>query len=73
MLTRGALIPLCRARDLLRDVHDQRLSIRDVARDAGISPYHFIRQFEALFGTTPHYGISARMDLAKGQPRKVRG
>jgi AraC-like DNA-binding protein len=67
VLTRDALIRLCRARDLLRDVHDRPLSIRDVARDAGMSPYHFIRQFEALFGTTPHqYRISARMDLAKG-------
>ena len=48
MLTRDALVRLCRARDLLREVHDQPLSIRDVARDAAMSPYHFIRQFEAL-------------------------
>jgi len=34
MLTRDALVRLCRARDLLlRDVHDRPLSIRDVARD----------------------------------------
>ena len=67
MLTRDALIRLCRARDLLRDVHEQPLSIRAVARDAGMSPYHFIRQFEALFGTTPHqYRIRARIELAKG-------
>ena len=66
MLTRGALVRLCRARDLLRDVSDRPLSIRDVARDAGMSPYHFIRQFEALFGTTPHqYRIDARMEHAK--------
>jgi AraC-like DNA-binding protein len=66
MLTRDALIRLCRARDLLREVPDRPLSIRDIARDAGVSPYHFIRQFEALFGTTPHqYRINARIDLAK--------
>src|SRR4029453_3977619 len=66
MLTRGALIRLCRARDLLREVPDRPLSIRDVARDAGMSPYHFIRQFEALFGTTPHqYRIDARLEHAK--------
>ena len=66
MLTRDALVRLCRARDLLREVPDRPLSIRDIARDAGMSPYHFIRRFEALFGTTPHqYRINARIDLAK--------
>jgi AraC-like DNA-binding protein len=66
MLTRDALLRLCRARDLLREVHDGPLSIRDVAHDAGMSPYHFIRQFEALFGRTPHqYRIDARIEHAK--------
>ena len=66
MLTHGALIRLCRARDLLRDVHDQSPSIRDVAREAGMSPYHFIRQFESLFGRTPHqYRIDTRIEYAK--------
>ena len=66
MLTRGTLVRLCRARDLLRHVHDRPPSIRAIARDAGMSPYHFIRQFEALFGTTPHqYRISARIEHAK--------
>jgi len=38
-----------------------------------MSPYHFIRRFEALFGVTPHqFRIRARLDeakllLAKGQ------
>src|SRR5437660_9628586 len=57
---------LCRARDLLHAPGDARVSIRDVARDVRISPYHFIRQFEALFGETPHqYRIRARIDRAK--------
>lgn len=31
-----------------------------------ISPFHFIRQFEAVFGTTPHqFRIQSRLDLAK--------
>ena len=31
-----------------------------------ISPFHFIRQFEAVFGVTPHqYRIDARLDAAK--------
>ena len=31
----------------------------------GISPFHFIRQFEAVFGTTPHqFRIARRIDRA---------
>ncbi|WP_437751920.1 helix-turn-helix transcriptional regulator [Sorangium sp. So ce1389] len=66
LLRRDALRNLCRARDLLSEVHESRLSIEDVAREAAISPYHFIRQFEAVFGVTPHqYRIRRRLDLAK--------
>jgi len=41
-------------------------SIADLARDLQISPFHFIRQFEAVFGVTPHqFRIQARLDAAK--------
>ena len=31
-----------------------------------MSPFHFIRQFEAIFGVTPHqFRIRARLDAAK--------
>jgi AraC-like DNA-binding protein len=57
---------LCRARELLGDVREPRLSIRDVARETGMSPFHFIRQFEALFGITPHqFRIQSRLDRAR--------
>jgi AraC-like DNA-binding protein len=66
MLTRNAFIRLCRARDLLSEVRDRRLTIDEVAREAGMSPYHFIRQFAALFGQTPHqFRIQSRLDRAK--------
>jgi AraC-like DNA-binding protein len=57
---------LCRARELLAEVREERLTIRDVARKVRISPFHFIRQFEALFGVTPHqFRIQSRLDQAK--------
>jgi AraC-like DNA-binding protein len=66
MLTDNAFVRLCRARDMLREVHDHPLTIDDVAREAAMSPFHFIRQFSALFGDTPHqFRIQARLDRAK--------
>jgi len=64
---------LCRARDLLIEVGDETLSITELAGQVGISPFHFIRQFESVFGMTPHqFRIQSRLDhakllLAKGQ------
>ena len=57
---------LCRARDMLREVHDRPPTIDEVARAAAMSPFHFIRRFRALFGDTPHqYRIRARIDRAR--------
>jgi AraC-like DNA-binding protein len=66
MLIPGATFRgLCRARDALHDV-TAPTSIASLAAQAGISPFHFIRQFEAVFGTTPHQlRIKARIDRAK--------
>jgi len=67
MLRYDTFSRLCKARELLQDVPwGQPVSIKAVARDVGISPFHFIRQFEALFGLTPHqFRIQSRLDLAK--------
>jgi AraC-like DNA-binding protein len=57
---------LCRARDMLREVDDRPLTIDEVARLAEMSPFHFIRQFNAVFGDTPHQArIKARLDRAR--------
>ena len=57
---------LCRARDLLREDREPSPSIVDLAREVHISPFHFIRQFEAVFGLTPHqFRIQARLDRAR--------
>jgi AraC-like DNA-binding protein len=66
LLTHDVFRRLCRAREILADSGGQPLSIREVAREVWISPYHFIRQFEALFGLTPHqFRIQSRLDQAK--------
>lgn len=65
MLTSDAFRNLCLARDILRDP-DQSLSVREIARASAMSPFHFIRQFQALFGETPHQvRIQARLERAK--------
>jgi AraC-like DNA-binding protein len=57
---------LVRARDLLQEVHDRPLTIDAVAKEVEISPFHFIRLFEAVFGCTPHqFRIQSRLDRAK--------
>jgi AraC-like DNA-binding protein len=44
---------LCHARDLLRDWADEPLSVMAVARASGLTRFHFIRLFKAIFGETP--------------------
>ena len=57
---------LCRARDLLRETSDPSPTIEQLAREVRISPFHFIRRFEAVFGVTPHqFRIASRIELAK--------
>jgi AraC-like DNA-binding protein len=57
---------LCRARDLLRESCEPAPTIEQLAREVRISPFHFIRQFEAVFGVTPHqFRIASRIELAK--------
>lgn len=51
---------------MLCEQHDKRITISDVAREAALSPYHFIRTFTAVFGETPHQvRIGARLDRAR--------
>jgi len=62
----GKLVRLSRARDRLREIHDREWSLEKIAREAGLSPYHFIRSYKAVFGETPHQvRIAARLELAK--------
>jgi len=64
--TRAPIVRLARARDLLRDACDAPLTVADAAREAALSPYHFIRRFKAVFGQTPRQvRIEARLEQAR--------
>ena len=63
---------LCRAHALVSAADAPPQAVRDVARQAGISPFHFIRLFAALFGETPHQ-LRKRIRLERAQELLVRG
>jgi AraC-like DNA-binding protein len=66
LLTPDSFRSLCHAREMLLEVPEHRLSIPDIAREVHTSPYHFIRQFHALYGMTPHqFRIESRLHHAK--------
>src|SRR4030095_12867679 len=65
MLHKDVLIRLCKARDLLRQT-DEWLLVPQVAKEIGMSPYHFIRLFKAVLGETPQQcQLYARLESAK--------
>jgi AraC-like DNA-binding protein len=64
--TNASLVRLARARDLLRETCDAPLTVADAAREAALSPFHFIRTFKAVFGATPRQvRIDARIEQAR--------
>jgi AraC family transcriptional regulator len=62
-----------RVTDALRRIEaesDRSLSLRQLARDAAMSPYHFLRTFRAVAGVTPHqYLLHTRMQRAAARLR----
>ena len=67
MLISAALFKrLCRARRLLQEDEEAARTIGQVARQVGLSRFHLIRRFQALFGVTPHqFRINARLERAQ--------
>jgi AraC-like DNA-binding protein len=57
---------LVRAHELLvSDAHDA-VTVRTIAKQLKLSPFHFIRQFAAVYGSTPHQlRTQARIERAK--------
>lgn len=59
-------VKLVRARDYLHQFVEQDLSLNTLADIAGMSPYHFIRQFQKRYELPPHsYQIQLRLERAK--------
>jgi AraC-like DNA-binding protein len=57
---------LCRARDAIHDRSDEALTLDDLARTAGLSRFHFLRSFRAMFSATPHeYLTRVRLQRAR--------
>ena len=56
---------LLRARDLADARYFEPLTVRDLAREAGLSSAHFSRAFRAAFGESPHqYLLTRRLERA---------
>jgi AraC-like DNA-binding protein len=65
-LRRDTFRRLCLARNLLRDARGEPLSVERVAELVTLSRFHFIRQFEAMFGAKPlEYRTACRIERAR--------
>ena len=65
---------LCRGRDLLAAEYDSRVLLRQAAREACLSEFHFHRLFRSTFGETPHDFLTRlRMDRARQMLASARG
>jgi AraC-like DNA-binding protein len=57
---------LCQARDLLRDLLEEELTLAELSEEADLSSWHFMRAFRAAFGETPHaFQTRLRLERAK--------
>jgi AraC-like DNA-binding protein len=55
-----------RARDAIHARYAKAIRLEDLAHEAALSPFHFLRIFRAAFGETPHrYLTRVRIEAAK--------
>lgn len=56
---------LQRGRDVADARYAERIGVPDMARAAGLSPWHFSREFRRAYGETPHqYLLTRRLERA---------
>ena len=66
LLRHASFRNFCHARELLSEYSENQRSVKSIAQEIAVSPFHFIRQFEAIFGVTPHqFRIQNRLEEAK--------
>ena len=53
-ITPAAVARVTRTLRMVERHRDARLTLGNLAREAGLSPYHFLRTFERVTGVTPH-------------------
>jgi AraC-like DNA-binding protein len=63
---------LVRARDYLTASYDTPVLLEDAAREAGMSPFHFLRSYSRAFGETPLAYVQ-RLRLERAMDRLARG
>jgi AraC family transcriptional regulator len=58
---------LRKATEFIEENHEQDLALAEMAGAAGVSPFHFAREFKKATGLAPHqYLIKVRIERAKG-------
>lgn len=55
-----------RAREIIQDRFSEDISLSELARESGLSPFHLVRVFEKHLGVTPHgYMTQTRVERAR--------
>ena len=58
--------PVTRAREMLSENLDRKITLADIARAVGVSRYHFLRTFKRETGVSPHqYRTLKRLETSK--------
>jgi AraC-like DNA-binding protein len=63
---------LARAREFMRHAYGDPVSLPDVAAQANLSPYHFLRVFKRAYGETPHEFLT-RLRIERAKTLLARG
>jgi AraC-like DNA-binding protein len=66
IVPRDTFIGLCDARARMLDELDEPLTLDELAEVAGLSKFHFVRAFRAVFGQTPHQHLT-QVRIAKAK------
>jgi len=63
---------LAQAREFMRHTYARPISLPDVAAQANLSPYHFLRIYKRAYGETPHEFLT-RLRIERAKTLLARG